>query len=49
MSIGLFAFSGGFTNWIAIQMLFYKIPLIYGQYVSVFFLLKIVSKYSNST
>ncbi|KAL5272267.1 hypothetical protein ACHWQZ_G000475 [Mnemiopsis leidyi] len=30
MSIGLFAFSGGFTNWIAIQMLFYKIPLVYG-------------------
>ncbi|XP_063692530.1 uncharacterized protein LOC134824551 isoform X2 [Bolinopsis microptera] len=30
LSIGLFAFSGGFTNWIAIQMLFYKIPLIYG-------------------
>eukprot|EP00116_Pleurobrachia_bachei_P006749 sb/3467011/ len=30
MSIGLFAFSGGLTNWIAIQMLFYKIPLVYG-------------------
>ena len=27
---GLFAFSGGVTNWIAIHMLFEKIPLIYG-------------------
>ena len=27
---GLFAFSGGATNWIAIPMLFEKIPLLYG-------------------
>ena len=27
---GLFAFSGGVTNWIAIHMLFEKIPLLYG-------------------
>ena len=27
---GLFALSGGVTNWIAIHMLFEKIPLIYG-------------------
>lgn len=30
LSIGLFSLSGGLTNWIAIQMLFYKIPLVYG-------------------
>jgi len=27
---GLFGFSGGFTNWIAIKMLFDRIPLLYG-------------------
>ncbi len=27
---GLFAFSGGVTNWLAIHMLFEKIPLLYG-------------------
>jgi len=30
LSFGLFGFAGGFTNWIAIQMLFYKIPFVYG-------------------
>jgi len=30
LSVGLFAFAGGITNFIAIQMLFYKIPGIYG-------------------
>ena len=30
MMTGLFALSGGVTNWIAIHMLFEKIPLIYG-------------------
>ena len=30
MMIGFFALSGGVTNWIAIHMLFEKIPLIYG-------------------
>jgi len=30
MSFGLFAFSGGFTNWLAIKMLFDKIPFLYG-------------------
>ena len=29
-SIGLFSLSGGLTNWLAIYMLFEKIPLIYG-------------------
>lgn len=29
-SIGLFAFSGGITNWLAIHMLFEKIPFLYG-------------------
>ena len=27
---GLFALSGGLTNWLAIHMLFEKIPLLYG-------------------
>lgn len=30
LSIGLFAFAGGITNWIAIKMLFHKIPFVYG-------------------
>jgi len=29
-SIGFFAFSGAITNWLAIYMLFEKIPLLYG-------------------
>ena len=29
-SIGLFSLSGGLTNWLAIYMLFERIPLIYG-------------------
>lgn len=29
-SVGLFAFAGGFTNWLAIHMLFEKVPLFYG-------------------
>ncbi len=29
-TIGLFALSGGLTNWLAIHMLFEKIPLLYG-------------------
>lgn len=29
-SIGFFAFSGALTNWLAIHMLFEKIPLLYG-------------------
>lgn len=28
--VGLFALSGGITNWLAIHMLFNKIPLLYG-------------------
>ena len=27
---GLFALSGGVTNWLAIHMLFEKVPLLYG-------------------
>ena len=27
---GLFALSGGLTNWLAIHMLFEKVPLLYG-------------------
>ena len=30
LMIGLFSLSGGVTNWIAIHMLFEKVPLIYG-------------------
>ena len=30
LSIGLFAFSGGITNSLAIHMLFHKVPLLYG-------------------
>lgn len=29
-TIGLFALSGAFTNWIAVHMLFDKVPLLYG-------------------
>ena len=29
-SIGLFSLSGGLTNWLAIYMLFEKIPFVYG-------------------
>ena len=28
--VGIFALSGGVTNWLAIYMLFDKIPFIYG-------------------
>lgn len=30
LSIGLFALSGAITNWLAIHMLFEKVPLLYG-------------------
>jgi len=30
LSFGLFGFAGGITNWLAIKMLFDKIPLLYG-------------------
>ena len=30
MSVGLFALSGSLTNWIAVHMLFEKVPLLYG-------------------
>lgn len=30
LSVGLFAFSGGITNWLAIYMLFEKVPFLYG-------------------
>lgn len=29
-TVGLFALSGGITNWLAVHMLFEKIPLLYG-------------------
>ena len=29
-SIGVFAFSGAITNWLAIHILFYRVPLLYG-------------------
>ena len=29
-SIGVFAISGGITNWLAIHMLFEKVPFLYG-------------------
>lgn len=30
LSVGLFAFSGAITNWLAVHMLFEKVPLLYG-------------------
>eukprot|EP00002_Diphylleia_rotans_P023370 TRINITY_DN4598_c0_g1_i1.p1 TRINITY_DN4598_c0_g1~~TRINITY_DN4598_c0_g1_i1.p1 ORF type:complete len:295 (+),score=77.82 TRINITY_DN4598_c0_g1_i1:53-937(+) len=30
LAVGLFGFSGGITNWLAVKMLFDKIPFIYG-------------------
>ncbi len=30
LSIGLFALSGAFTNWLAVHMLFEKVPFLYG-------------------
>jgi uncharacterized membrane protein YheB (UPF0754 family) len=30
LTVGLFALSGAFTNWLAIHMLFEKVPLLYG-------------------
>ena len=30
LSFGLFGFAGGFTNWLAIIMLFRRVPLLYG-------------------
>jgi hypothetical protein len=30
LAFGLFGFAGGMTNWLAVKMLFDKIPLIYG-------------------
>jgi len=30
LAIGLFAFSGALTNWLAIHMLFEKVPGLYG-------------------
>ena len=30
LAAGLFGFSGGITNWLAVKMLFDKIPLLYG-------------------
>ena len=30
LSMGLYALSGGVTNWLAIHMLFEKVPLLYG-------------------
>ena len=30
LMIGLFSLSGGITNWIAIHMLFEKVPMFYG-------------------
>ena len=29
-TVGLFAISGGLTNWLAIHMLFEKVPFLYG-------------------
>ncbi len=30
LNVGLFAFSGAITNWLAVHMLFEKVPLLYG-------------------
>ena len=32
--MGFFGFFGGLTNWIAVELFFVKIPLIYGRCVS---------------
>ena len=33
-TVGVFALSGGLTNWLAVHMLFEKVPLLYGSGVS---------------
>ena len=35
LAVGLFGFFGGITNWIAMELFFVKVPLIYGRCVSV--------------
>ena len=30
LTVGLFALSGSITNWLAVHMLFEKVPLLYG-------------------
>ena len=30
LNVGIFAFSGSLTNWLAIHMLFEKVPIFYG-------------------
>jgi hypothetical protein len=30
LTVGIFALSGGITNWIAVYMLFEKVPFLYG-------------------
>lgn len=32
-AVSFFGFCGGITNWIAVELFFVKIPLIYGRYV----------------
>ena len=34
-AVGFFGFCGGITNWIAVELFFVKIPLIYGRCVIV--------------
>jgi uncharacterized membrane protein YheB (UPF0754 family) len=43
-SIGIFAISGGVTNWLAIHMLFEKVPFLYGSGI----ITKNFSKFKNS-
>jgi len=30
LAVGLFGFAGGMTNWLAVKMLFDRVPLLYG-------------------
>ena len=30
LAVGLFGFAGGVTNWLAVKMLFDRVPLLYG-------------------
>ena len=32
-AVGLFGFIGGITNWVAIEMLFVRVPFLIGTYV----------------
>ena len=35
-AVSFFGFCGGITNWIAVELFFVKVPLIYGRYVCMY-------------